>query len=913
MYPKYILLFLVALLGVMSALHAQTFKNFQVNATFTNATLGEFVKEVERQVPVHFYFDDGTRKFRETRITYNANNVRLTEILVELFHGPDIYHAMDQSGNIFLLEKPVHLPDTSKIQIKAVMPDAEDKEDQDIGAFRERKLYDIGSRSAIGSEFILSGRITTEKTNEPLPGVTVKVEGSNRATSSDNVGAFSFRLPRGNYVLAFSSVGLKPTRRNIRVHGDGMIDIQMQSEITELQEVVIKSDRESHTGSLQVGSSKLNIAAIKIVPASFGEVDVLKSILTLPGVKTVGEAAAGFNVRGGAADQNLILLDGSTIYNPFHFFGFFSSFNPEFIEDVELFKGSVPSSYGGRLSSVLTVSSRPGSTEKFKGSAGIGLLTSRINLEGPIVKGESSFLIGARKTYSDWIFDLLPKSSGFHNSSASFGDVNASISSNVSTNNKVKVSGYYSTDRSNLNTDTTFTYANRNLAAEWQHEFSSQLDVTVNVGADHFDYGNSSKSLPEKSYSLKFAIDQLNFKTTFKYDVATSHSLIFGLSTTYYNLKPGVLKPGSGSALTPIELENEKGLESALFLEDNFEITPSLSLSGGLRYSMFHAIGAKTLNSYIPGSPRNSNTLYETRFIKDGDFYHFYHGLEPRFSTRFKISENMSVKAAYTVMRQYIHMISNSVAISPTDIWKLSDPNIKPQFSEQISIGLFKVFGQYLEGSIEGYSKRIKNYLDFKSGATLVLNPALEQDVLPTRGKAYGVEFMLKKLQGDLNGWLNYTYSRTWLIADDLQYGELINRGKYYPASYDKPHAFNITLNQKLSRRFNFTFNSTYSTGRPVTVPIGVFSYGGSAKTLYSDRNGYRIPDYFRADISLNLEGNHKIHQLTHNSWTFGVYNITGRKNPYSVFFISEGDVIKGYKLSVFGSAIPFVNYNIRF
>jgi hypothetical protein len=258
-------------------------------------------------------------------------------------------------------------------------------------------------------------------------------------------------------------------------------------------------------------------------------------------------------------------------------------------------------------------------------------------------------------------------------------------------------------------------------------------------------------------------------------------------------------------------------------------------------------------------------------------------------------------------------MISNSVAISPTDIWKLSDGNIKPQFSEQVSVGFFNVFGSNFETSVEGYVKRIKNSLDFKSGATLVLNPTLEQDVLQAKGKSYGVEFMIKKLQGKLNGWFNYTYSRTWLVANDPSQGERINNGKYYPASYDKPHAVNLTLNQKLSKRFSVSVNSTYSTGRPVTVPIGVFSYGGAPKTLYSDRNAYRIPDYFRTDIALNLEGNHKIHQLTHNSWTFGVYNLTGRRNAYSVFFISERGVIKGYKLAVFGSAIPFINYNIRF
>lgn len=903
---------IILVLASLGAAYSQNINSPTVTGSFKDLPLTEFVNQIERQVRVKFYFNDRVAPFNQTRINYEANNTPIKTLLDDLFDGPQIYYAIDQAGNIFLTHRPVYINEQK--QAAPVVAAEEETDADEIAAFRERKVYDIGNRSASGTEFILSGRVTSNKPDEPLAGVTVKIVNTNKATSTDTDGRFSFKLPRNIYSLVLTSIGYRTTTRNIRLLGDGSIDIHMQSEVTQLQEVVIKSDKESHTGSLKVGATKLNIETIKMVPASLGEVDVLKAILTLPGVKSVGEAAAGFNVRGGASDQNLILLDGSTIYNPFHFFGFFSSFNPEFVQDVELYKGSVPSHYGGRLSSVLDITSRQGNREKYKGSAGIGLLTSRINLEGPIVKNKSSFLVGARKTYSNWIFDVLPESSGYGNSSASFGDVNATISSDVGPKDRIKLSGYLSKDRSNLNTDTTFEYSNRNISAEWQHEFSPRLDVSIKAGVDHFDYGNASDVVPESSYSLQFAIDQVNFKTAFSYDLATANTLVFGIGANYYMLEPGKQLPGAPTSLMRvIDLEDEKGLETAIFIEDNFDLTPDLSLSAGIRYSMFNAVGARTVNNYVVGQPKSENTLVNTRTVGNGEFYQFYHGLEPRLSTRYKLSENASIKAAYTVMRQYIHMISNSVAISPTDIWKLSDANVKPQFSEQVSLGFFNVFGSNFETSIEGYAKRIKNYLDFKSGATLVLNPALEQDVLPAKGKSYGVEFMIKKLQGNLNGWLNYTYSRTWLIADDASQGELINRGKYYPASYDKPHAVNLTVNQKLSRRFNVTLNSTYSTGRPVTVPIGVFHYGGAAKTLYSDRNAYRIPDYFRTDISINLEGNHKIHQLTHNSWTFGVYNITGRRNPYSVFFVSEGDVIKGYKLSVFGAAIPFINYNIRF
>jgi outer membrane cobalamin receptor len=896
------------------SLHAQQNSGVTISGKYENTSLIGFITSVESQAGFHFYYNPD--EFRDVTINLVADGMPLIEVLDLLFNGPDYFHAVDNNKNIFLTRTPLLLPGKEVVK-KAEAGAAKDIDELDaIISLRERKLYGIGAKTQVvpGKEITISGYVKTIGTNDAVPGTAVRVSGSTKGTTTDDNGFYSLTLQPGSYTLTYTSVGWKATKRNIRVFSSGTLNVEMQYEITKLQEVEVKSDKTSNTAGLAMGAEKFNIQNIKMIPATFGEADVLKAILTLPGVKTVGEASTGFNVRGGAADQNLILINGSTIYNPFHFFGFFSSFNPEAIQNVELFKGSVPATFGGRLSSVIKVTSREGSKEKFKGSAGIGLLTSRVNLEGPILKNKASFSVGARKTYSNWIFNFLPKSSGYRDSKASFHDINLLVDADLGESNKVRLSGYVSQDESNLSTDTTYQYSNRNFSLQWTHEFSDRLNSVVMLSADHFDYGNFSQSDPTYGYELKFAIDQRNLKVEFNYELSQAHTLNFGVSSLFYKLNPGTYSPsGELSLIVPKKIPTEQGLESALHLEDVFEVTPKFSVNAGIRYSLFNYLGDQAVNYYQPGLPRTEENILESKTFGKGDVINTYHGPEARLSARYLFTENFSMKAGYTVMRQYIHMLSNTIAISPTDIWKLSDPNIKPQLSEQFSVGVYKNISTKLETSVEGYWKTIHNYLDYKSGAVLVMNPEIEQEVVSTQGKAYGIEFFIKKPVGKFNGWMSYTYSRIFLIANDPIAGEKINRGEYYPASYDKPHDFNFIGNQKLTKRFNISLTANYSTGRPVTIPIGVFNYGGSPKTLYSNRNGYRIPDYFRMDLSVNVEGNHRIHQFFHNSWTFGVYNLTGRRNPYSVYYTKEHNVIKGYKISIFGSAIPFINYNIKF
>jgi hypothetical protein len=619
------------------------------------------------------------------------------------------------------------------------------------------------------------------------------------------------------------------------------------------------------------------------------------------------------NVRGGSTDQNLILFNDATIYNPSHFFGLFSAFDPEIVKDIELYKSSIPAQYGGRLSSVLAVTGREGNKKQITGSAGIGVLTSRFNLEGPIGNEKTSFIVGARTTYANWLLKLLPEQ--YKNSRASFYDANIGVTHTFDNHNTLYLTGYMSSDMFNLNSDTTYRYGNKNVSLKWKHIYSNKLNMEVSTGYDRYQYSISSTNNPITASNLSFNVNQIYLKANFNYYLSAKHTVAFGVSSIHYKLHPGTYVPIGKTSLTiPDTLQHEQALESALYLSDNYKISSAFSIDGGIRLSMFNYLGPSLVNNYATGQPITVPDMTGTTYYGSGKVIKTYGGPEYRISARYAFSDNLSVKASYNTERQYIHMLSNTTAMAPTDIWKLSDSHILPTTGDMYSLGLYRNFkSNTIETSVEVYYRNIYNYLDYKDGAVLVMNPHIETDVLNTQGKAYGIELFIRKQTGKLNGWISYTYSRTLLRADNPQAGEVVNGGNWYPASYDEPHDANLIANYRITHRYSVSFNTVYNTGRPITLPIGVFYYDGSERALYSDRNQYRIPDYFRMDFSVNREGNHKVHKKIHDSWTVGVYNLTGRQNAYSVYYVSQNGIVNGYKLSIFGSAIPYINFNIRF
>jgi hypothetical protein len=683
----------------------------------------------------------------------------------------------------------------------------------------------------------------------------------------------------------------------------------------ELAEIVVVGGRQSAVNNMMMGAEKFKPQILKNIPSAFGESDIMKIVLTLPGVTTVGEASSGYNVRGGATDQNLILFNGGTVYNPSHLFGLFTSFNSDAVEDVELFKSSIPVEYGGRISSVLKVTSKEANMQKLTGSASIGALTSKANVEIPIVKDHVSLLLNGRTTYSDWILKKLPEKSGYKNGTANFYDFGGVLTWKINSMHRFKLYGYWSKDKFSFSSEDNYGYQNRNISAEWRSILNERVTATLTAGLDHYDYFDEDRNVPSMAGRLSFGIDQLWGKLHIRQRLSEKQVLSYGLSVQHYNVQAGKYEPvGKESCIKPDQLQKEKALESAAYIDYERSLTEKLSVSAGLRYSMFNALGPRDVNHYASGELPSESTLLETSH--ETGIIKTYHAPEIRLSARYALQENLSLKAGFNTMHQYIHKVSNTSIMSPTDIWKLSDLNIKPQNGWQVAAGIYhETARKTYEFSAEVYYKHISDYLNYRSSAVLLMNHHLETDVISTKGQAYGIELQAKKPFGKLNGWINYTFSRSLLRQDDKRVAVPLNDGEWYPSEYDRPHEVKAVLNYKFTERYSFSSNFNYATGRPTTVPAGKYYDTNNKKYMpyYTDRNTYRIPDYMRLDLAFNIEPTHKLTSFLHTSFSIGVYNALARKNAYTIYYVTEGEKIKGYKLSVFGTAIPYVSLNIRF
>ncbi|HCQ15248.1 MAG TPA: TonB-dependent receptor, partial [Cryomorphaceae bacterium] len=830
----------------------------RISGSYTNTPFAEWVKDVEAQSPYHFFYK--TELTDTLSVTLTATQNTLPELLDRLFANREFHYAIDGQNRVFITygwEIQTRLPKGFFNTLETQKPDHTQAPDRDVlvDYFQpDRKqtdegegLYEIGVRTNTLKEgnAVLTGRVLNVQSGEPIVGANVFIKNPLIGTSTDPLGYYSLSLPRGRHTLHITNLGMREVERNILLYSNGELDIEMREAVQSLQEVEVSAEKDRNLRRTEMGIEQLDVKTLKQIPSAVGEADVLRAVLTLPGVKSVGEASTGFNVRGGGADQNLILFNDAVVYNPSHLFGFFSSFNPDILKDVQLYKSSIPAEYGGRLSSVLDISSREGNKKKFAGSGGIGLITGRLTLEGPIIKDRTSVMLSGRANYSNWILKLLDNED-FRSSRASFYDLNLGVSHQINKTNDLSLNAYYSSDRFRFRSDTTYNYRNYSASLNWKHIFSDKMYANFSGSYSAYVFGVESEANPVNAYTLDYDIAQTQAKADFSYFLNIRHSLKFGASVLHYNLQPGSYQPNGDQSLVNAEtLEQEQALENAIYISDEYAITSSLTLDAGLRYSFFHFLGPQTVYDYAPGQPKSEFTVTDTSFYAANELVKTYHGPEFRMGLRWSLGDHSSLKASYNTLRQYIHLLSNTTAISPTDFWKLSDPNIQPQLGQQLSLGYYhNLFGGQLEASVETYYKTTNNYLDYKSGATLIMNPNIERDVVTTRGRAYGVEFLLKKPSGKLNGWLSYTYSRSLLQVGDPLTNENINDGDWYPSNFDKPHDITFIGNYRFTHRLSFSLNVTYSTGRPITLPIARYNYAGSERVYYSDRNAYRIPDY---------------------------------------------------------------------
>ncbi|WP_221394443.1 TonB-dependent receptor [Dyadobacter sp. NIV53] len=921
---KITLLFIIlfcSILGFQNS-YAQNEPEKKITMRLDSARFYDFVKQIESQTNYYFYYD--ATRFDSLALDLNVSNQSIREVLDQVFKGSEFEYAIDKQNRIYItagqkiitqLQPGLFNPDSpgdGPVSYEGPENDAKEK----LLSSAESKLHEIGikkTRISPGNS-TLTGYIRNAITGEPVIGAAIFIESPSIGVTTDALGLYALTIPRGKHLIKVKSTGMRETQRQIVLYSDGKLDVEMRESVIALKEVFVKAGMDKNVVGTQMGTVKLTIKDLKQVPTVFGETDLLRTIMTLPGIKSVGENSTGLNVRGGSTDQNLIQFNDAVIYNPSHLFGFFSAFNPDVLRDVEIYKSTIPAKFGGRLSSVLDINSRDGNKKKYVASGGIGLVTGRLTVEGPIIKDKTSFLLGGRSTYSNWVIKALDNPA-YNQSSASFYDLNLNVSHEINEKNSLLLTGYVSDDRFRLYGDTLYSYQNKLAALKWKHTFNEKLYGVFTASHSRYQYAMGASGLPLNSFDLKFNINQSNFKADLSYELDPRHTLNFGLSSIYYKLNPGTFTPrGTQSLIISDRLEAEQATESAVFIEDKFEVNPRLSITAGIRYSFFQYLGPKTVNTYVPGFPIDYIYQDSTKVYGSGKKIQNYGGPEYRASVRYSVFDNLSLKVSYNTLRQYIHLLTNTMTVSPTDIWKLSDKYVKPQIGDQLSVGLYRNFrGNKIEVSLEGYYKNIKNFLDYKGGDSLIMNHNIEAAVLNTKAKAYGVEFLVKKATGKLNGWISYTYSRTLLRAIDRESPDAPNHGNFYPSNYDKPHDFTMITNYRLSHRFSISANFTYSTGRPYTPPIGKYYIDGGYRVYYADRNQFRIPDYYRADVAMNIEGNHRVKKLAHSSWTLAVYNVLGRKNASSVYFQTIAGQVNGYQLSIFGQPIPTITYNFRF
>ena len=769
--------------------------------------------------------------------------------------------------------------------------------------------------------FTLSGTVSDSNSNETLIGVNLYIPELKTGITTNEYGFYSITVPKGSYTIRISYMGYNSLEEKIQLQQNTKTNFKLYSAENTLKEVIVTDTKSKiDIRKPEMSVNKLSISAIKRMPVVLGEVDVLKSILLLPGVTNAGEGASGFNVRGGGADQNLILLDEATIFNSSHVFGFFSVFNPDAIKDLKLYKGGIPARFGGRASSVLDIYQKDGNSKKFSANGGIGLISSRLLLEGPLVKDKGSFLIGGRSSYAHLFLKL---SEDQKDNAAYFYDLNTKLSYKINPNNNLFLSGYFGRDVFSLANSFTNIYGNSTLNLRWNHLFSNKLFSNLSLIYSDYYYG---LDLDFVGFKWDSGIKNYNIKYDFKNYISDRFKLNYGINAIYYDFNPGIIKPSdSNSGINFSQLDKKYAFEPAMYINADQEISSSLSISYGLRYSLFYRLGQSDLNVYTNNNPvifnpelqiyEKASPIGKTTFDKNKVMKSFNY-LEPRFSAAYQLNDNQSVKASYNRMVQYLQLVSNTSSPTPLDVWTPSDAFIKPQIADQVALGYFTNFNNDLYSlEVETYYKKVQNRIDYIDGADLIANNALEQVILNGQMRSYGLEIMLKKNEGRLNGWISYTLSRSEQQTPgrtNLETG--INDGQWYKSAYDKLHNLAVTSSYLLNEKWSFGANFTLQSGQPVTYPNGQYQYLGITIPSYGLRNENRLPTYHHLDISATLTPRKNDNRNWKGEWVFSIYNLYNRKNAAAINFRqnSETGNNEAVKTSIFGM-VPAVSYNFKF
>jgi hypothetical protein len=763
-------------------------------------------------------------------------------------------------------------------------------------------LFFISTATFAQNKFTLSGTIRDASSGETLIGATVRITGtSTAATLTNNYGYFALTQAEGTYTVSVSYTGYTAVVKTINLTKDTKLNEELKSAI-DLAEVTVNANnrKNENVKSAQMGLERIDMKSLNSIPVLLGEKDILKTIQLLPGVKSGGEGNTGFYVRGGAADQNLIILDEAVVYNSSHLLGFFSTFNADAIKDVSLYKGGMPAQYGGRLSSVLDVKMDDGNNKEFKFQGGIGLIASRVKAEGPIVKDRGSFMVSFRRTYIDLFLRSSPDST-VNGSTLNFYDINAKANYKINDKNTIYISGYFGKDNIGVKDLFENNWGNVTTTIRLNHIFSDRLFSNTSLIYNNYNY--TVRLLNDATnFKATSLVRDFNFKEDFQY-FSNKHTLRFGVNATQHRISPIDIDSDEASQVNSLTQERRYGIESAAYISDEWAVNEHLNFLYGVRLAAFSLMGPGNFSTY----DADGNTL-STENVAKGKFHKNYFNLEPRFSVSYLFNEENSIKASYNRNTQNVHILTNATSSSPTDQYVLSSTNIKPEIADQVALGYFKnIQDNNYELSGEIYYKWLQNQIDYKNAAELLANSNIESELLYGVGRAYGLELFVKKKFGKLNGWVGYTLSRT-----ERKFTEL-NNGKYFPARQDRTHDISLVGIYSMSKRWTFSSSFIYSTGNAVTYPAGKYSIGGQMAYYYTQRNAGRMPYNMRWDVSATLEG--KPGKKYQSSWNFGIYNLLARKNPYSIEFITDpNDPTKtaAQQTSLFG-LIPSITWNFKF
>ncbi len=771
-------------------------------------------------------------------------------------------------------------------------------------------------------KFTINGYIRDASNGEALIGATVYIKEINGGASTNEYGFYSITLPSSTYSINYSYIGFELVSKTVMLDKNTQISVELRPESEQLQEVVVQADMEqANVQNMEMSTNKLGIKTILRIPTLFGESDVLRSLLLLPGVSTVGEGAAGFNVRGGGVGQNLILLDEAPVYNSSHLFGFFSVFNPDAVKDTKLYKGAIPARYGGRLASLLDVRMKEGNSKKFEVTGGVGSVFSRLALEGPLLKNKASFIIAVRRSYIDVLarpFVQLLKDGGALN----FYDLTLKTNYNINRKNRLYLSGYFGRDNFKFDKVQGFNWGNATSTLRWNHLYNERLFSNLTFVYSKYDYALQFGKDERNSFSWNSSISNFILKPQFTYFINSKNELNFGGDATYYTFEPANAVGVTNGKAVDISLDKKYNLETALHMGNSQKITESLSVEYGLRFSHFQYFGPGSAYFYNDTIPGARKSVVGSKAYKNGEAIATYNNLEPRFSFKVQTHETSSVKGSYNRMVQYLHLISNTTASNPLDVWNPSSNNINPQLADQFTLGYFKDIGKdrKYEVSVEGYFRRTQNQIDYIDGADLLINRYLEGDLLSGQGRAYGIETYFQKKTGQFTGWVSYTLGRSELKVEG------INRGEWYETRYNQTHNLKVAGFYDINERWSASGNFVYTSGTPTTFPTSRYLQQGILVPYNADesRNNVHLKSYNRLDISFRLEGKKEKHgkdRKNSDYWVFSIYNLYGRKNPFSIYFsqnderVPQGQPLQSqaYQLSIIGSVIPSVSYNFKF